>query len=137
MLAFDALAAPASADERRHLLRTHRGTLLLMGVITGFLGAAPSLLWASGVMFVAMAPLLVPMAIWIYTLVFAFASLWFAHYLLAALETERARDAVRPAATDPTHPGGAGSRVPADVDVLDVQAKPVVPPAALPPPAQP
>jgi hypothetical protein len=32
----------------------------------------------------------VPVAIWIYTLVFAFSTLWFAHYLLAALEKLRA-----------------------------------------------
>ena len=32
-----------------------------------------------------MAPVLVPLAIWIYTLVFAFSSLWFAHYALDVL----------------------------------------------------
>jgi len=31
----------------------------------------------------------VPVAIWIYTLVFAFSSLWFSHYCLAALEQLR------------------------------------------------
>jgi hypothetical protein len=36
-----------------------------------------------------MAPILVPVAIWIYTLVFAFSSLWFAHFCLAALEQLR------------------------------------------------
>jgi hypothetical protein len=41
-------------------------------------------------MFIAMAPVLVPLAIWIYMLVFAFASLWFAHYALAALAQLRA-----------------------------------------------
>ena len=40
---------------------------------------------------------LVPLAIWIYTLVFAFASLWFAHYCLAALERLRAEAACRAA----------------------------------------
>ena len=71
--------------------------VLVMGVLSGYLGAAPSLLWASGAMFIVAAPLLVPLAIWIYTLVFAFASLWFAHYLLAALERTRAAAApVRP-----------------------------------------
>jgi hypothetical protein len=39
----------------------------------------------------------VPLAIWIYTLVFAFSSLWFAHYCLAALEMLRAESAVQPA----------------------------------------
>jgi len=41
-------------------------------------------------MFVAMAPVLVPVAIWVYTLVFAFSALWFAHYLLSALALRRA-----------------------------------------------
>lgn len=89
VFSFDALAAHASADERRQLMREHRAVLLTMGVLSGYLGAAPSLLWASGAMFIPLAPLLVPIAIWIYTLVFAFASLWFGHYLLAALERLR------------------------------------------------
>ncbi|NIM40633.1 MAG: hypothetical protein GTN84_06715 [Hydrogenophaga sp.] len=90
VFAFDALATHASADERRRIMREHRSTLLVMGVLCGYLGAAPSLLWASGAMFIALAPLLVPVAIWVYTLVFAFASLWFAHYALAVLERLRA-----------------------------------------------
>jgi hypothetical protein len=40
-------------------------------------------------MFIALAPLLVPLAIWVYTLVFALSSLWFAHYALTALEELR------------------------------------------------
>lgn len=90
VFAFDALAEHASADERRQILKEHRGTLLAMGIVSGYIGAAPSLLWASGALFIAMAPLLIPVAIWIYTLVFAFASLWFAHFGLAALQKLRA-----------------------------------------------
>ncbi len=89
VFAFDALAEHASVDERKRILHERRGTLLLMGVASGYLGAAPSLLWASGAMFIAMAPLLVPVAIWIYTLVLAFASLWFAHYTLDCLQALR------------------------------------------------
>ncbi|MDW8336598.1 MAG: EI24 domain-containing protein [Tepidimonas sp.] len=85
VLAFDALADHASPDERRAILRAHRLPLLAMGVATGLISAAPSVLWASGAMFIALAPLLLPLAIWIYALVFAFASLWFVHYTLAAL----------------------------------------------------
>jgi hypothetical protein len=44
-------------------------------------------------MFIAMAPILVPLAIWIYTLVFAFSSLWFSHYTLTALEQLRKQKA--------------------------------------------
>lgn len=99
VFAFDSLAVHASKEERQHILREHRGSLLLMGVLTGYLGAAPSLLWASGALFLAFAPLLVPLAIWIYTLVFALASLWFAHFSLAALERLRA-DSGMPGASD-------------------------------------
>ena len=89
VMAYDMLADHASAEERHTLLLRHRGALFGIGVLTGYLGAAPSLLWASGVLFVAMAPVLLPAAIWIYTLVFAFSALWFGHYLLAALATLR------------------------------------------------
>ncbi|MDP3412829.1 MAG: EI24 domain-containing protein, partial [Polaromonas sp.] len=89
VMSYDAMVDHASAEERREIFRRHRGSLLGIGVLSGYLGAAPSLLWASGAMFIAMAPVLVPLAIWLYTLVFAFSSLWFAHYCLAALEQLR------------------------------------------------
>jgi Etoposide-induced protein 2.4 (EI24) len=92
VMSYDALADHASREERLQILKEHRMQLLGIGVVSGYLGAAPSLLWASGAMFVAMAPILVPAAIWIYTLVFAFSSLWFAHYTLAALEQLRTKN---------------------------------------------
>ena len=94
VMSYDSLADHASSDERRQIFRDHRASLLSIGVISGYLGAAPSLLWASGAMFIAMAPILIPVAIWIYTLVFAFSSLWFAHYTLAALEQLRRQNSV-------------------------------------------
>ena len=90
VMAFDALAEHASADERREIFRRHRGWLMGMGLLCGYLGAAPTLVWASGALFAAAFVILVPLAIWIYTLVFAFSSLWFAHYCLAALQALRA-----------------------------------------------
>lgn len=90
VMAFDALAEHASPDERREIFRRHRGWLLGIGVLCGYLGAAPTLVWASGALFAAAFVILVPLAIWIYTLVFAFSSLWFAHYCLAALQALRA-----------------------------------------------
>jgi hypothetical protein len=130
VFSFDALAEHASKDERAGLIKTHRGPLLVMGVVTGFLGAAPSLIWASGAMFIVAAPLLVPLAIWIYTLVFAFASLWFAHYLLAALERLRATAApVRPVSD--VAPTMASKVLKQDMqDVEDVWPKP--PPGTAP-----
>ncbi len=89
VMSYDSLVDHASREERRQIFKENRVSLLGIGVISGYLGAAPSLIWASGAMFVAMAPVLVPLAIWIYTLVFAFSSLWFSHYTLAALEQLR------------------------------------------------
>jgi hypothetical protein len=66
-------------------------------VFCGYLGAAPSVIWASGALLAAAFVVLVPVAIWIYTLVFALSSLWFAHFCLAALHAlrvERAAAAV-------------------------------------------
>jgi hypothetical protein len=91
VFAHDVLADHASRDERLRLLRDERWPLLGMGVACGALGAAPSLLWAVSAVALVLAPLLILVAIWLYTLVFAFSSLWFAHYLLAALQRLRAR----------------------------------------------
>jgi hypothetical protein len=96
VMAFDVLAEHASREERREVFRRHRLWLLGIGVLTGYLGAAPSVVWASGALFAAAFVILVPLAIWIYTLVFAFSSLWFAHYCLAALERLRAESAAAP-----------------------------------------
>ena len=95
VFAFDALATHATAEERKRIMQEHRSRLFVMGVLSGYLGAAPSLLWAYGALSFALAPLLVPLAIWIYTLVFALASLWFAHYLLACLDRLRAAAAAQ------------------------------------------
>ena len=91
VMSFDALAEHASAEERATLLRTHRLPLLGIGVLCGYLGAASSIVWASGILFATAFFILLPIAIWIYTLVFAFSALWFAHYCLDALNQLRAQ----------------------------------------------
>jgi hypothetical protein len=128
VFAFDALAEHASASERQQLLQRHRTVLLVMGVLSGYLGAAPSLLWASGAMFIALAPLLVPLAIWLYALVFAFSSLWFVHFLLEALQALRQAEAPVPA--DPHRPNTLdGAHQPSVLSgggmVIDVDARPL------------
>jgi hypothetical protein len=97
VMSFDVLAEHASAEERRQLMREHRWPLLTVGIITGYLGAAPSLLWAVNAATLVFAPVLVVLSVWLYTLVFAFAALWFTHFALAALEQLRQRKAVEPA----------------------------------------
>ena len=53
------------------------------------MGAAPAVVWASFTLFAVAFPLLLPLGLWIYTLVFAFSALWFTHYVLAALQALR------------------------------------------------
>jgi hypothetical protein len=69
--------------------------------------------WASGALFVAFAPVLLPLAIWIYTLVFAFSALWFSHFALNALAELRAERAVTVAAPpSPFSPTGSFGGLP-------------------------
>lgn len=119
---FDVLAEHASPQERRQLMREHRLPLLTMGVVTGYLGAAPAMIWAFGVLTVVFAPVLVVLTVWLYTLVFAFSTLWFAHYALAALATQRADQAAAAAA--------AVAPSAAPVEVLDAAPEG----ASMPPP---
>jgi hypothetical protein len=89
VMSYDVLSEHASVQERQALMRKHRLPLLAIGVFTGYLGAVPSVAWVSGLVFVVFSPLLIPLAIWLYTVVFAFSSLWFSHYALSALEAMR------------------------------------------------
>ena len=106
VMSFDALAEHASAPERNAVLRAHRLPLLGIGVLCGLLGAAPSVVWASGVVFAAAFLVLVPLGIWIDTLVFAFSALWFAHYALDALAGLRAQRAIDDRAAMAAAPAG-------------------------------
>jgi hypothetical protein len=94
VMSFDVLADHASSDERRQLMQDKRWPLLAIGIITGYLGAAPSLLWAVSAATLVMAPVLVVLSVWLYMLIFAFAALWFAHFALAALQRQRQQAAL-------------------------------------------
>lgn len=120
VMSYDVLSEHASKTERVALIRQHRWQLLLIGIVTGFLGAAPSLLWAVSAATLIFAPLLIAVSVWLYTLVFAFSALWFAHYALAALQAYRRETEVEvlPAAPPPPFPAAA-----------------VPPPAPVPPPS--
>jgi Etoposide-induced protein 2.4 (EI24) len=126
---FDALAAHASREERRRILHDQRWPLLAMGVVCGYLGAAPSLLWAVSAATLIFAPVLVLLSVWLYTLVFAFAACWFAHYLLAELARLRAVEAAPlPPAPERVEWLTAAPPLPAD------GPPPIHPPPALPAP---
>lgn len=121
VMSFDALANYASVPERVEIFKEHQVSLLAMGVISGYLGATPSLLWASGAVFVALAPVLLPLALWLYTLVFILSSLWFGHYTLAALEALRKKKSAPPVKVEPVK------------FIMHLEPSPVPPPSPAPP----
>ena len=89
VLAYDALATHADKDELHAILYRHKWPLLVIGAISGALGAAPTMLWLGGAMSVILFPFLAALSIWLYVLVFVFTGLWFQHYCLAALQAYR------------------------------------------------
>ncbi len=118
VFAYEVLAAHADADERRRVLDEHRTPLLAMGVIAGYMGVVPTLIWAFGAVTLVLAPLLLVVSVWLYTLVFAFAAAWFAHYALAALQAMRDADPSRAPVVDLV-PAAIAHHPPAD-DIVDV-----------------
>lgn len=109
VMAHDALVDHATAIERRQLLTELRWPLLTLGMLAAGLGAAPShmvmmgalatgavaglagsaLAGPEGGLAAVTAPLVIACIVWFYTLLFAFASLTFAHYLLPELARRR------------------------------------------------
>ena len=89
VMAYDALSDFADQEELHAIRSSQRFPLLVIGVVTGSLGAAPGLLWLGGVMSVIFFPALAAVAIWLYLLIFVFSGLWFQHYCLDALVRRR------------------------------------------------
>lgn len=91
VMAYDALADYASAEELTVLRRTHRWPLLAIGIVSGAAGAIPGVVWLVGTaMAIVLFPLLAALSIWLYVLIFIFTGLWFQYYCLAALAQLRA-----------------------------------------------
>ena len=88
-MSYDVLAKHASSQERDILLEKYRWPLLTMGVISGMLGAVPTFFWATSALALVLFPIVSFVALWIYSLIFVFAALWFSHFLLDALQTLR------------------------------------------------
>jgi hypothetical protein len=94
VMSYDALAIHASRAERQEILRAHRRPLLLIGVISGLLGALPGLAWVGGALTsVVLFPVLAVLSIWLYLLIFVFTGLWFQYYCLQALADLRTEPA--------------------------------------------
>lgn len=91
VMSYDALAAHASAAERRAIMQEHRWPLLAIGMASGVLGALPGLAWMGGaVLAVALFPFLAILSVWLYLLIFLFTGLWFQYYCLQVLADMRA-----------------------------------------------
>ena len=89
LMSYDVLAQHATAQERDTLLHQHRWALLAMGIFSGMLGAVPTFFWATSALALVLFPIVSFVALWIYSLIFVFAALWFTHYLLEALKELR------------------------------------------------
>jgi hypothetical protein len=92
LMSYDVLALHATAEERDALLHQHRWPLLTMGIISGMLGAVPTFFWATSALALVLFPIVSFVALWIYSLIFVFAALWFTHYLLEALKELRSNE---------------------------------------------
>ncbi len=89
LMSYDVLAMHASVEERDILIHKYRWALLTMGIISGMLGAVPTFFWATSALALVLFPLVSFVALWIYSVIFVFAALWFAHFLLSALKALR------------------------------------------------
>lgn len=93
VMTYDALSNYADKEERLHITKQYRFSLLTIGIAAGLMGTIPSMLWLGGAMsvaYVAFFPLFVSVAIWLYLFIFIFTGVWFQHFCLEALRKYRA-----------------------------------------------
>ena len=89
LMSYDVLAKHASVEERDQLLEKFRWPLLYLGIASGMLGAVPTFFWATSALALVLFPIVSFVALWVYSLIFVFAGLWFSHFLLDALKELR------------------------------------------------
>ncbi|MBU3618586.1 EI24 domain-containing protein [Polynucleobacter sp. JS-Fieb-80-E5] len=89
LMSYDVLAQHASSEERDLLLQKYRWPLFCMGIASGMLGAVPTFFWATSALALVLFPIVSFIALWIYSLIFVFAALWFSYFLLDALKQLR------------------------------------------------
>lgn len=102
VMVHDALEDYATADEMAAIRRGHRKQLTFIGVVSGFIGALPGIVWLGGAaMSIVLFPFLAAISIWLYVLIFVFTALWYQYYCMHALAELRAGAATPPAAVAP------------------------------------
>jgi hypothetical protein len=89
LVASEVFALYADPHEQDELMRRHRWSLLTIGTLCGLLGMVPGLLWMCGALAALFFPILIPLSIWLYVLVFTFSGLWFSHFGLTAIAALR------------------------------------------------
>lgn len=89
LMSYDVLAKHASTQERDALLEKYRWPLLLMGIVSGMLGAVPTFFWATSALALVLFPIVSFVALWVYSIIFVFAALWFSYFLIDALQKMR------------------------------------------------
>lgn len=92
LMSYDVLAQHATPQERDQILEKYRWPLLAMGIISGMLGAVPTFFWATSALALVLFPIVSFVALWIYSIIFVFAALWFTHFLLDALKELREQE---------------------------------------------
>ena len=85
VMSYEALSSFADESELSTIRRNYRFVLLMIGVVTGSLGAIPGLLWLGGAVSVIFFPVLAAAAIALYLLIFVFSGLWFQSFCLDVL----------------------------------------------------
>jgi hypothetical protein len=94
VMSYDALSIHASLEERRIIVGSRRRQLLVIGTVSGLLGALPGVAWIGGALLsVVLFPVLAVLSIWLYLIIFIFTGLWFQYYCLQALADLRAGQA--------------------------------------------
>ncbi|MCE7506005.1 EI24 domain-containing protein [Polynucleobacter sp. IMCC30063] len=103
LMTYDVLAKHASTAERHAILEKYHWSLLVMGILAGLLGVVPSFFWATSVLALVLFPFVSFVALWVYSIIFVFAALWFSHFLLQALIELRSTSTVDVIEHDPLH----------------------------------
>lgn len=97
VMSYDALSIHASREERRAIVQARRRQLLVIGTVSGLLGALPGVVWIGGALLsVVLFPVLAVLSIWLYLVIFIFTGLWFQYFCLQALADLRGAEAATP-----------------------------------------
>jgi hypothetical protein len=85
LFSYDILMDFADKPTRTAVIKQHRNTLFVLGIVSSIPAFLPSMLWLSGGLFIVFLPLMAFLAVWISIMIFLVANLLFSYYLMPAL----------------------------------------------------